>query len=263
MATSKRKWLHPDTQEREYIRALTAYQKGYAAETQAQLKKLAMKLDGFNDDLNTILLYIASIADSLASPIITSLPGRFLAVSQFNKKQWVLQVKAATGIDLNQPNIPDFQKRFGIGVNVWQSEPWLIPMRNNWVASNTALIKNMPQQYLTQVESVVRAGVSQGVGVKGLAKELEKINGIDKRRAKLIATDQIGKANAALTQHRQTDLGIETYEWSSSNDSRVRPTHAQADGKMFRWDTPPVSTGGNHPGMEIRCRCSALAVFPD
>ena len=151
MATSKRKWLHPDTQEREYIRALTAYQKGYAAETQVQLKKLSMKLDGFNEDLNAILIYIAAFADALAQPVIVSLPGLFMAVSQFNRRQWVLQVKAATGVDLIQPNIPDFQKKFGLGVNVWQSEPWLIPMRDNWVASNTALIKNMPQQYLTQV----------------------------------------------------------------------------------------------------------------
>lgn len=262
MATSKRKWLYPDTQEREYIRALTAYHKGYASETQKELKKLSMKLDGFNEDLNTILVYLASITNDLAQPVIKSLPGRFLAVSQFNKKQWGLQVKAATGIDLNQPNIPDFQKRFGLGVNIWQSEPWLIPLRDNWVSANTALIKNMPQQYLTQVESIVRAGVSQGVGVKGLAKELEKINGIDKRRAELIASDQIGKSNAALTQRRQTDLGIDTYEWSSSNDSRVRPTHAEAEGKIFRWDEPPASTGG-HPGTAIKCRCSALAVFPD
>jgi len=262
MATSRRKWLHPDTQEREYTRALLAYEKAYSSETEAQLKKLAMKLDGFNEDLNNILIYLASFADALAQPVIASLPGRFLAVSTHNKKQWVLQVKAATGVDLMQPNIPDFQKKFGLGVNVWQSEPWIIPMRDNWVAANVSLVKNMPQQYLTQVEAAVRAGVAQGVGVRGLAQQLEKIQGIDARRAKLIATDQIGKANAALTQHRQTDLGIETYEWSSSNDSRVRPTHAQAEGQVYRWDTPPELTGG-HPGYPVRCRCTALAVFPD
>jgi len=145
---------------------------------------------------------------------------------------------------------------------VWQAEPWLVPMRDNWVSANVSLVKNMPEQYLTQVEQAVRAGVAQGVGVKGLAKELEKINGVNKRRAELIASDQIGKANAELTQYRQKDLGIEEYEWSSSNDSRVRPSHAAAEGKIFRWDTPPVSTGGN-PGYPIKCRCSGLPVFPD
>jgi SPP1 gp7 family putative phage head morphogenesis protein len=262
MAVSKRKWLYPDTQEREYTRALIAYHNAYVSETKTQLARLPMRLDGFSEDIAKTIEFILLAAASAAKPLIYSLPDRFMAVSSFSKKQWVLQVKAGTGIDLTQPDIQKFQKTFGMGVNVWQSEPWLIPMRDNWVAANTSLIKNMPQQYLTQVDAVVRAGVSQGVGVKGLAKELERINGIDKRRAELIASDQIGKANAALTQHRQTDLGIEEYEWSSSNDSRVRPTHAAAEGKIFRWDTPPASTGG-HPGHAVRCRCSALANFPD
>lgn len=262
MATSRRKWLHPDTQEREYQRALLAYEKGYSSETQSQLKKLDMKLDGFNEDLNATIEFIMMAAMSAAKPLIYSLPDRFMAVSKFNRQQWVLQVKSGTGVDLNQPDIQKMRDKFGMGVNVWQSEPWLIPMRNNWVAANVSLVKNMPQQYLTQVEAVVRQGVAQGVGVRGLAQQLEKIQGIDARRAKLIATDQIGKANAALTQHRQQDLGIETYEWSSSNDSRVRPTHAEAEGKIFRWDKPPASTGG-HPGQSVRCRCSGLPVFPD
>jgi len=262
MAVSKRKWLHPDTQEREYARALIAYERAYVKETKAQLAQLSMKLDGLSEDIAKTIEFILLAAASAAKPLIYSLPDRFMAVSSFNKKQWVLQVKAGTGIDIERPNIQEFQKKFGMGVNVWQSEPWLVPMRDNWVAANTSLIKNMPQQYLTQVDAVVRAGVSQGVGVKGLAKELAKIEGIDKRRAELIASDQIGKANASLSQYRQKDLGIEEYEWSSSNDSRVRPTHAQAEGKIFRWDTPPASTGG-HPGYPIKCRCTALAVFPD
>jgi len=262
MAVSKRKWLHPDTQEREYARALIAYHNAYVSETKAQFGKLSMKLDGFSEDIAKTIEFILMAAASAAKPLIYSLPDRFMAVSSFNKKQWVLQVKAGTGIDLTQPDIQKFQKKFGMGVNVWQSEPWLVPMRDNWVAANTSLIKNMPQQYLTQVDAVVRAGVAQGVGVKGLAKELAKIEGIDKRRAELIASDQIGKANASLSQYRQKDLGIEEYEWSSSNDSRVRPTHAEAEGKIFRWDTPPASTGG-HPGYPVRCRCTALAVFPD
>lgn len=261
MAVSKRKWLHPDTQEREYIRALTAYHKSYTSETEAQFKKLSMRMDSLSEDIAATIEYILRAAMSAANPLIYSLPDRFMAVSKFNQQQWVLQVKAGTGIDLRAPDMAKMRSKFGMGVNVWQSEPWLIPMRDNWVAANTALIKNMPQQYLTQVDSIVRAGVAQGVGVKGLAKELEKVKGVDARRAKLIATDQIGKANAALTQQRQSDLGIETYEWSSSNDSRVRPTHAQAEGQIFKWAKPPALTGG-HPGQSVRCRCSGLPVFP-
>lgn len=263
MAVSKRKWLYPETQEREYARALEAYRKAYAAETQRRLSGLDMKLDGFNEDLTAIIAGLLLFAESIASPVIASLPGRFMAVSTFNDKQWVLQVKAATGIDLNQPNIPLMRQKFGLGVDVFRSEPWLIPLRDNWVASNVSLIRDMPQKYLTQVEGVVRAGVAQGLGVRGIATQLESVEGVDKRRAKLIASDQIGKANAALTQYRQQDLGIDSYVWRSSNDSRVRPTHAEANGQTFKWDKPPALTGGHHPGTDVRCRCSAAGIFPD
>lgn len=262
MATSKRKWLYPDTQEREYARALTAYAKAYHAETQRRLGALDYKLDGFNEDLTAIIAGLLLFAEGLASPLIATLPGRFMAVSSFNSQQWALQVKAATGIDINQPNLTAFQSKFGLGVDVFRSEPWLIPLRDNWVASNVSLIKDMPQKYLTQVEQIVRSGVSQGLGVRGIATQLESIEGVDRRRAKLIASDQIGKANAALTQHRQQDLGIDEYVWRSSNDSRVRPTHAEANGQTFKWAKPPSFTGG-HPGQAVRCRCTAAAVFPD
>jgi SPP1 gp7 family putative phage head morphogenesis protein len=263
MAVSKRAWLHPDTQERAYSRELVTYANAYHAETAKRLEALDYRLDGFNEDLTAIIAGLLIFANQLAGPIVARLPDRFMAVSSYNNSQWVLQVKAGTGIDLNQPDIRAFQKTFGVGVNVFRSEPWLVPLRNNWVASNVALIKDMPQKYLTQVESVVRSGVAQGLGVRGIAGQLEQIQGIDKRRAKLIASDQIGKANAALTQYRQMDLGLDSYVWQSSNDSRVRPTHAEASGQVFKWDKPPSLTGGNHPGQAVRCRCRSRPIFPD
>lgn len=262
MAVSKRAWLYPATAERDYARDLLAYEKIYHAETVRRLGALDMKLDGFSEDLTAILAGLFLWATGAGNTIIHKLPDRFAAVSTFNLRQWTLQVKANTGIDLDAPNIAQFQAKFGLGVDVWRSEPWLVPLRNNWIASNVSLIKDMPVKYLTQVEQVVRSGVAQGIGTRGIAKQLEGIDGVDRRRARLIASDQIGKANAALTQYRQQDLGIDSYIWRSSNDSRVRPTHAEANGREFKWAEPPSFTGG-HPGQAVRCRCQASAVFPD
>jgi SPP1 gp7 family putative phage head morphogenesis protein len=260
MAVSRRAWLHPDTQERAYAKDLVTYAKAYHDETVIRLSVL--RTDGLSEDITAIIAGLLIFANGLAEPLIARLPDRFMAVSAFNNKQWVLQVKAGTGIDLNQPDLRKFRDKFGFGVDVWRSEPWLIPLRDNWVASNVSLIRDMPQKYLTQVEQIVRSGVAQGLGVKGIAKQLEEVEGVDKRRAKLIASDQIGKANAALTQYRQIDLGLDKYVWRSSNDSRVRPTHAEAEGQTFEWAKPPSFTGG-HPGHAVRCRCRAAPVFPD
>ena len=44
------------------------------------------------------------------------------------------------------------------------------------------------------------------------------------------------------------------YVWRTQEDSKVRPSHAANDGKIFAWDNPPPT--GN-PGEALGCRCWA------
>lgn len=57
-----------------------------------------------------------------------------------------------------------------------------------------------------------------------------------------------------LDQIRQRSFGITRYIWRSRGDDKVRPTHAQNNGKIFSWNVPP-ETG--HPGDDFGCRCRA------
>ena len=81
----------------------------------------------------------------------------------------------------------------------------------------------------------------------------------------MLARDQIAKLNGDITQQQQQDAGVVEYVWSTSGDSRVRPSHAALNHKRFRWDDPPVvdeKTGRRcHPGKDYQCRCCALPVF--
>jgi SPP1 gp7 family putative phage head morphogenesis protein len=129
---------------------------------------------------------------------------------------------------------------------------------NNWVAENTRLIKSIPEQYLGNVEGMIRRAVQSGLSSKELAKQIEQTGLVTKNRAKLIAQDQIAKADAALTEYRQKDLGIDSYIWQTSEDSRVRPEHAAMNGKVIQWNKPP-SIG--HAGTPVRCRCRAKPIF--
>ncbi|MFX4789475.1 minor capsid protein, partial [Acinetobacter baumannii] len=79
-------------------------------------------------------------------------------------------------------------------------------------------------------------------------------------RARLIASDQMGKINGQINQARQLSMGVETYTWQTAKDERVRPDHQHKQGKTFRWDSPPE---GGHPGQPIRCRCTALPNYED
>lgn len=50
------------------------------------------------------------------------------------------------------------------------------------------------------------------------------------------------------------------YIWRTRGDSKVRPSHAANDGKIFAWDDPPPT---GHPGEDFGCRCRAEAYLPE
>ena len=44
------------------------------------------------------------------------------------------------------------------------------------------------------------------------------------------------------------------YTWRTVQDSKVRSSHADREGKVFSWTDPP---DGGHPGEAYNCRCWA------
>ena len=126
------------------------------------------------------------------------------------------------------------------------------------VKNNVALIQNIPEQYVEKLQAAVYEALAEGLRYEDLAKEIERIGEVTESRAKLIARDQIGKLNSDFNRVRQTDLGIEEYEWSTSGDERVRDEHSGYDGQTYRWDTSPPD---GHPGEAVNCRCVAIPKF--
>jgi SPP1 gp7 family putative phage head morphogenesis protein len=47
------------------------------------------------------------------------------------------------------------------------------------------------------------------------------------------------------------------YIWHTAEDEKVRPSHAERDGKVFDFAHPPI--GGN-PGDDYNCRCTAETI---
>ncbi|MCH5894342.1 phage head morphogenesis protein, partial [Salmonella enterica] len=76
------------------------------------------------------------------------------------------------------------------------------------ITENVNLIRSIPQQHLTQVETLVMQSVSRGRDLKTLTDELEKRYGITRRRAALIARDQNNKATSVMQSARQRSVGI-------------------------------------------------------
>ena len=268
-------WLFPHTAERNYQRLMRSYTQEITKETLSYLKGLELlRNDGWSDDFSAAVLYLLERFLGIGQRVTARLPEMYAQVNQYNDRQFRAITKAGTGLEIGPSstlppgsvaygNVADprqIRARFGVGVDVYRSEPWLAEAQTNWVAANTSLIKSIPAQHMERVEQIVRNGVLNGESPKSLAAKIQAAGGVTQRRAELIASDQISKANAELNKFRQQELGIEKYTWVSSHDERVRALHKQYDGNVYEWDKPPAD---GHPGMPIRCRCHASPVFPD
>ncbi len=135
-----------------------------------------------------------------------------------------------------------------------------------WAATNVDLITSIDATMFDQVRAVVTTALREGRDTEDVRRIIQGRFGVSESRARLIARDQIAKLNGDITQKRQTDLGIEEYQWSTSGDERVRRRHERLDGTFHKWDDPPIAGERGergHPGRIFQCRCVSLAVIDD
>jgi SPP1 gp7 family putative phage head morphogenesis protein len=131
---------------------------------------------------------------------------------------------------------------------------------------NAELISSVPQDIAERITA--RAAKLRNEGkraaeieqdIRAWAPQLAKI------RIKLIARTEIAKSSSNLTQARAQNIGLDWYQWLSSMDQRVRPSHQKMNLVLVNWNHPPdperligeKSTG--HPyncGDIWNCRCS-------
>ena len=195
-------------------------------------------------------------------------------------------------IRLSEQNRGQFSKvlRKTIGTDVFRSEPWLNAELSSFTRQNTRLIKTLKERSIGEVEGIVQRGIRGAARVEDIEKQLRGLTNKTRANAKLIARDQIAKANSDLAQKRQEEIGITRYIWRTSKDERVRgragglypkarPSHWVMEGKVCRWDDPTVYQDGDgkwkkrsslspagvnlHPGKDYQCRCTAEPILED
>ena len=122
----------------------------------------------------------------------------------------------------------------------------------DFAREGTNLIKDMQNDIKFRIQ---KATIKQYV--EGSRDELKdmliKYTNYTKYRIDLIATDQTQKLCSKINEAQQTSNGIEEYTWVDSGDNRVRPSHENYNGKIFKWS---IGSPEGNPGMPVRCRCS-------
>jgi SPP1 gp7 family putative phage head morphogenesis protein len=175
--------------------------------------------------------------------------GRILqSVSNNNERAWT-QATKAIGKELRT-----FLTQTPIGAVARQLQ-----------AEQVELIKSLPLEAGLRAQSIAQEASIGSKRADVAAQEIARTGKVTESRATLIARTEIAKANAVMTQARAQGAGITHYVWRTAEDGDVRASHAMMNGKIFRFDDPPMVEGeGRHgPGEIYNCRCFAEPVIPE
>lgn len=165
----------------------------------------------------------------------------FSQMAKWHQAQFINSIRAATGVNVAPlVSLTEAEKTIAIATR-----------------RNVSLIKGLNSEIAKKVEGAVYDAFEGRFPIKQLRKRLTDDLGFAAGRAKVIATDQIGKYTASLDRMRHEEAGIEKYVWIETFEAKVpRPEHVARHQKVFSWDDPPHD---GHPGEAIQCHCRALA----
>jgi SPP1 gp7 family putative phage head morphogenesis protein len=150
-----------------------------------------------------------------------------------------------------------------IGIKLTDADPQVAKLVPAWRKTNVARITGMLEDQLDKIERILEEG--DGHYAETLAEEIQRqCEGVSASRAEFIARDQILTLNSQITTARMKDAGIEEFYWTTSGDERVRDSHRELDGQLFRYDDPPIVDGERAlPGEPPLCRCTAFPRIPE
>ena len=155
--------------------------------------------------------------------------------------------------------IDSFRAALGVNITIFLTEPVIAEFMKQKLIDNVDLIKTIPKRMHDSLKLRLQQELSEAPfdqqRLKILLNKEYKSTGYNLRR---LTRDQNSKTINGLTEIRQTQLGIESYQWLTSQDERVRASHIANSGLEFSWSAPP-ETG--HPGADVMCRCVAVAVI--
>lgn len=249
---------HPVRIEQQYAKILREVIDGINLELKGRIAdeikaEVAAREDGYRaDDLSAVLRAIRSLATG-------NIPG--------------LSFVRTIGDSVRSAIDSNWQKAINqaIGVNVALPGTDMSANVDAWAEENTALITNLAQSYLSKVTTAVNSGFRDGLSWRDISKNIQAETGVAKRRADLIARDQVATMNMQVTKQRAADLDIKQFVWRTMEDQRVRgnpsgrypkanPSHYARNGKTYNW-SDGAGARDTFPGQAINCRCYAANVI--
>lgn len=261
---------YPQSAEREFQRVSRAYMKllndtlkKHMPEIMAVCKedRADSRYDGFSIEWK-LQRVMQEISDELEQ-----------STAKFGLEDYIEKIANLAGTQSTREWKRLVKKTLGVNIldDYYKGEMYAEALKQ-WVAENIRQIKSIPSETLGNLEQTILNGYREGKSIREMKKVIQADYDVSKRKAELLARDQLSTLNAQITKMQQTDAGVKQYKWSTSKDSRVRDCHAELEGQIYSWDDPPemwydtkngrVYTGRYcNPGEDYLCRCVAIPVF--
>lgn len=130
-----------------------------------------------------------------------------------------------------------------------------------WQENMQLFIKNFTEKEITDLRKTVLDSTMKGDRYESLIGGIMQSYGVSQRKAKFLARQETKLLLSTQRDIRYVDAGLEYYRWrcvKGTTAHPVRPMHKALDGKIFRFDDPPVTAENgakNNPGFDYNCRC--------
>jgi SPP1 gp7 family putative phage head morphogenesis protein len=224
------------------------YGKAQEAQYAKNLRKIAKDIDLLckqYTDAKDLQFALESYAQTL-DPVAEKYAQKMISdASKRNLKAWIATGKAA-GKDFSA-----LVKNSSTGIQV-----------ATHLNAQVEMIKTLPLNSAKKAQQLAIEAVAGSLRADDIVGELLKIGSQSYYEATRVARTEIAKTNAAITQSRAAEVGVDAYIWRSVGDSNSRESHLEMDGELCNFYNPPIVDGEPlNPGEIYNCRCFADPVI--
>ena len=148
--------------------------------------------------------------------------------------------------------------------------PWArAKIADEWTHNTQRSISDFTKKEIVKLRTDLQKSIMAGNRYESAIKSIQKSYAVTEKKARFIARQETKLLMAKFKETKYAEAGVYEYEWRcvvGSPNHPVRPSHKKLEGKIFRFDNPPVTTAPdeparkNNPGEDYNCRCFAIPV---
>lgn len=136
---------------------------------------------------------------------------------------------------------------------------------NAWVDAQVKRIQKLVEQWRSSVATTIETPPGD-LDFEGVVLALATKKSKAERSAFTTTAAGLLLLNSALVVANAVGAGVNSYIWRTEGDDRVREWHAELDGTVQSFNSPPVGGGTaegdiGSPGEGINCRCIAEVII--